>query len=95
MFEISFCEFVFTDKIIRSWQYADICCGGSEMIFMNFNITVQFKDENNSRGILRVTYGLSEGNHFMGKEFGSDLVLELLNNSSCQKNFFSLLFHYL
>lgn len=42
------------------------------MIFMNVNITTWFKDENNSRDILRVMYGMGEENHFMGKGFGTD-----------------------
>lgn len=65
------------------------------MVLMNFNITTLFKNESNSRGILRVIYVMGEGNHFMGKGFVSDLVLELSNNTSCQKIFFSLLFHNL
>ena len=56
--------------------------------FSNFNITISCKDENTSKSILRVMYGMYKGSHFMGKGFGVWLSVRTLRKPAVRKFFF-------
>ena len=78
--KFSFCKFLFIEQrhselvlaigIYLLWSFRDS--------FSNFNIIISYKDENTSKGILRVMYGMYEGGSFMGKGFGIWLSVRIL-----------------